>query len=57
MERDALDHDFVDRHTDGFEVAAEAWASLDWADHRVPQRAAPQRDPGARRRRRGRTTG
>jgi len=31
VERDALDHDFLERHTDGYDVAAAAWAALDWA--------------------------
>lgn len=30
VERDALDHDFVDHYTDGFAEAAAAWAALDW---------------------------
>ncbi|GAA2464664.1 FdhF/YdeP family oxidoreductase [Streptomyces mauvecolor] len=27
----ALDHDFIDRYCDGFEEAAAAWRTLDWA--------------------------
>ncbi|MGZ6733836.1 MAG: FdhF/YdeP family oxidoreductase [Nocardioides sp.] len=30
VERGAIDADFIARHTDGFEVAAEAWAALEW---------------------------
>ncbi|WP_133909701.1 FdhF/YdeP family oxidoreductase [Streptomyces sp. NBC_00582] len=26
----ALDHDFIDRHCEGFEAAAAAWRALDW---------------------------
>jgi molybdopterin-dependent oxidoreductase alpha subunit len=32
VERDALDHDFIAAHTDGFDAAAAHWAGLDWAD-------------------------
>jgi oxidoreductase alpha (molybdopterin) subunit len=28
--RDALDHDFVERYTDGYSAAVEHWRSLDW---------------------------
>jgi len=30
VERGAIDRDFIARHTDGFDVAAEAWAALEW---------------------------
>ena len=30
VERGAIDTDFISHHTDGFEVAAEAWAALEW---------------------------
>jgi len=30
-ERDAVDHDFLNRYTTGFDVAAETWRALDWA--------------------------
>jgi molybdopterin-dependent oxidoreductase alpha subunit len=30
VERDAVDHAFIDRHTDGFAAAMAAWRSLDW---------------------------
>ncbi|UDY23713.1 FdhF/YdeP family oxidoreductase [Nocardioides sp. Kera G14] len=29
-ERGAVDRDFIDHYTDGFDVAVEAWAALDW---------------------------
>ncbi|WP_028658737.1 FdhF/YdeP family oxidoreductase [Nocardioides insulae] len=32
VERDALDHDFLDRYTDGYAEAAASWADLAWAD-------------------------
>ena len=28
--RDAVDHSFLEEHTDGFGVAAEAWAAMEW---------------------------
>ncbi len=31
VERDAVDHDFIERYTDGYADAAAAWAALDWA--------------------------
>jgi molybdopterin-dependent oxidoreductase alpha subunit len=30
-ERDAVDRDFLARYTDGYDVAARSWASLDWS--------------------------
>ena len=32
VERDAVDHDFLERHTTGFEVAADAWRALEWSE-------------------------
>ena len=31
VERDAVDHAFIDKYTDGFSAAAEAWRALSWA--------------------------
>ncbi|MER6938819.1 molybdopterin-dependent oxidoreductase, partial [Nocardioides sp. NPDC000441] len=30
VERDAIAHPFIEEHTDGFEVAAQAWAAMEW---------------------------
>jgi molybdopterin-dependent oxidoreductase alpha subunit len=30
LERDAIAHPFIEEHTDGFEVAAQAWAAMEW---------------------------
>ena len=32
VERGAIDRDFIERYTDGFDVAAQTWAALDWAE-------------------------
>jgi molybdopterin-dependent oxidoreductase alpha subunit len=31
VERGAVDRDFIDHYTDGYDVAARAWSALDWA--------------------------
>jgi molybdopterin-dependent oxidoreductase alpha subunit len=31
IDKDALDHDFIDQYCDGFDEAREAWTKLDWA--------------------------
>jgi molybdopterin-dependent oxidoreductase alpha subunit len=31
VERDAADHAFIEKHTDGFAAAAAAWRELDWS--------------------------
>jgi molybdopterin-dependent oxidoreductase alpha subunit len=32
VDKDALDHEFIDQYCDGFDEAREAWTKLDWAD-------------------------
>jgi molybdopterin-dependent oxidoreductase alpha subunit len=31
VERGAIDRDFIEHYTDGYDVAAEAWSALDWS--------------------------
>jgi molybdopterin-dependent oxidoreductase alpha subunit len=31
VEREAVDRDFLEHHTDGYDVAAQAWAALEWS--------------------------
>jgi molybdopterin-dependent oxidoreductase alpha subunit len=31
VERGAVDRDFIEHYTDGYDVAAEAWSALDWS--------------------------
>ncbi|MDR7310116.1 molybdopterin-dependent oxidoreductase alpha subunit [Nocardioides luteus] len=32
VERDAVAHPFLEEHTEGFDVAAQAWAAMEWDD-------------------------
>jgi molybdopterin-dependent oxidoreductase alpha subunit len=32
IDKDAIDHDFIDQYCDGFDEVRQAWTKLDWAD-------------------------
>ena len=56
VERGAVDRDFIDHYTDGYDDAARAWSALDWATIEAHSGLSRRDIEALADRRRGRTT-